>query len=253
MSHYRRQCFLYATVGLLEEVEKSLVENQKWSDEMDTDCITYPKQDSPKYKIQSSVNNQHKWVNKWLDVKIKKNQNKPSVNVNTFMSTGHRDAPCNLRPDGDKLNSGLKNKSASCETLTPPAAQFTWATFWGKRIIKWLILTIKQYQFKLIWIFADCTLKSYAIRPAHPMKKGSYPTKCDVNMRRQRWQLLDFLAWKFPSRPESILDNEKWGNFLVDYSRKSFGEKKSVNWTTERGRVSRLHHTLLVRLFCVET
>lgn len=84
-------------------------------------------------------------------------------------------------------------------------------------------------------------------------RKGSYLTQCDVNMRFQRWQLFDFPAWKFPSRPESVLDNEKWGNFLVDFSLKTFGEKQSVNWTTEWGRVSGLHHTLLARLLCVET
>lgn len=137
-------------------------ENQKWPDEnisqINTYRITYPEHDSPKYKIQSSVNNQHKWVkNDWM-WRLKKNE--PSVNVNTFMSTGHRDGQCNLRPDGDKLNFGFKKKSASCETWTTPAAKFTWEHFRGKRIIKWLILTMKQYQFKSIWIFADCTLNS---------------------------------------------------------------------------------------------
>lgn len=53
-------------------------------------------------------------------------------------------------------------------------------------------------------------------------------------MRFPRWQLFDFPAWKFPSTPENILDNEKWGNFLVDFSlkifhAKTFGEKNNVS------------------------
>lgn len=137
------------------------------------------------------------------------------------MSTGHRDGQCNLRPSGEKQGFPIKKHQRHVKHrrhLLPNSHEHVSG---GKRIIKLLILTIKQ--FKLICIFADCTVlfEELSIRYT-----SSPSDEKDVNMRFQRWQLFDFPAWKFPSTPENILDNEKWGNFLVDFSLKLFFRQK---------------------------
>lgn len=92
-----------------------------------------------------------------------------------------------------------------------------------------------------------CRVK-YTLFIRHIRQRG-YLTKSDVNVTLRRWQLFDLPDWKFPSRPENILDNEKWGNFhdfLSNVYAKKFGEKRCVNWKTKWRRVSGLHHTLLM-------
>lgn len=71
--------------------------------------VIYQEHDFLKYKIQSSVNNQHKSIDArtvtGCEVLNQTRNEERSVNDGTFMSTGHRDGQCNLRPGGDKQDS----------------------------------------------------------------------------------------------------------------------------------------------------
>lgn len=81
--------------------------------------------------------------------------NRHSVNENMIMSTGHRDGQCNLEPDGGKSNFTIKPVMWINVTWCKNPV---WANFRGKPIIILLLITIKQYQFSLMYIFADCTI-----------------------------------------------------------------------------------------------